>query len=59
VRNSFQRQEALRIPELDGVRGLAILLVVTSHLLQFSMGVGELGERMGETGVLLFFVLSG
>jgi peptidoglycan/LPS O-acetylase OafA/YrhL len=48
-----------RIPELDGFRGLAILLVVTGHLLQFSLGVGQLGERMGEMGVLLFFVLSG
>lgn len=40
-----------RVAGLDGVRGLAILLVLVSH------GLGFLGA--GLAGVLLFFVLSG
>lgn len=40
------------IPELDGVRGLAILLVVLFHL-------KIPGMQMGWSGVDLFFVLSG
>lgn len=51
-----------RIPALDGVRGLAILMVLTSH---FSFG-DVYGSRWwwplqeaGWTGVDLFFVLSG
>jgi peptidoglycan/LPS O-acetylase OafA/YrhL len=42
---------AARIPGLDGMRGLAILLVLVSH------GLGLTGA--GLAGVLLFFVLSG
>jgi peptidoglycan/LPS O-acetylase OafA/YrhL len=49
-----------RIPELDGFRGLAILLVVTGHTLAFSLHTfSYAGLKMGEIGVLLFFVLSG
>ena len=53
-----------RIPELDGLRGMAILLVLVGHY--FSVpGVGAASLlngywfRLGWTGVDLFFVLSG
>lgn len=53
-----------RIPELDGLRGVAILLVLAGHY--FSVpGVGAAALlsgywfRLGWTGVDLFFVLSG
>lgn len=53
-------EESQRIPELDGFRGLAILLVVTGHTLTFTLHlVPNAGLKMGEAGVLLFFVLSG
>jgi peptidoglycan/LPS O-acetylase OafA/YrhL len=49
-----------RLPELDGLRGLAILLVVAGHTLTFTLHVQPYaGLKMGEVGVLLFFVLSG
>src|SRR6478736_1926349 len=41
-----------RVPELDGVRGLAILIVVAAH----TIAPGHMG---GGVGVTLFFVLSG
>ena len=56
-----------RISELDGLRGLAILLVLVFHYIS-QEGVlphGTLADRlqrlviMGWTGVDLFFVLSG
>ena len=53
-----------RIPELDGLRGMAILFVMVGHY--FSVpGVGAVSLlngywfRLGWTGVDLFFVLSG
>jgi len=54
-----------RIPALDGVRGVAILIVMASHLSeQFSFTNHTLGHARavlfaGWTGVDLFFVLSG
>jgi peptidoglycan/LPS O-acetylase OafA/YrhL len=56
-----------RIPELDGVRGLACLQVLLLHYVahQVDMGQSWLGRQaghlvgMGWTGVDLFFVLSG
>lgn len=57
-----------RMPELDSVRGVAILLVVFYHGYFWSCGVTGLGTvarafveitRMGWLGVNLFFVLSG
>jgi len=42
-------------PELDGIRGLAVIIVVISHWLE-PTGVFEAG---GQVGVTLFFVLSG
>lgn len=56
-----------RIPELDGLRGLAILLVIVFHYtngeaLTRSSGLAYYVQRcaaLGPTGVDLFFVLSG
>lgn len=59
--------KSARIPELDGLRGLAILMVIGLHYISYSPG-GELGSelyrfkalfRLGWSGVDLFFVLSG
>src|ERR1700680_2364594 len=53
-----------RIPELDGLRGMAILLVLVGHYFAVP-GIGEASLlngywfRLGWTGVDLFFVLSG
>jgi peptidoglycan/LPS O-acetylase OafA/YrhL len=43
-------------PELDGLRGFAILLVIVGHVLEFGLGVHT---DLAGLGVLLFFVLSG
>jgi peptidoglycan/LPS O-acetylase OafA/YrhL len=43
-------------PELDGLRGVAITLVVAGHVLKFGIGVDT---DFGGLGVLLFFLLSG
>ena len=56
-----------RVPALDGVRGLAILLVMMHHGFASSFTVQTLGEKIfklavgsyGWVGVDLFFVLSG
>lgn len=62
--HNFQR----RIPELDGIRGTAILLVLFYHLFSYSMfrrnwtGFAHLAMKATEQwlhGVDLFFVLSG
>lgn len=55
------------IPELDGIRGLAILLVFLTHFVALELPVHAAGvdgavrwvARFGWTGVDLFFVLSG
>lgn len=59
-------QSRSRISELDGIRGLAILIVVVSHVFAFTVvatnGFPVLIKEvidMGWTGVVLFFVLSG
>src|SRR5260370_30509988 len=43
-------------PELDGFRGLAVVLVVVGHVVLFSLGIYT---QLASLGVLLFFVLSG
>ena len=58
------RPAARTIPALDGVRGLAILLVLAHNLNPFERGghveqVVELASNFGWVGVQLFFVLSG
>ncbi|HEY5255691.1 MAG TPA: acyltransferase [Acidobacteriaceae bacterium] len=47
-----------RIPELDGLRGTAICMVVAHHYV-FYKYANILGPRWGWAGVDLFFVLSG
>jgi len=50
------------IPALDGFRGMAILCVIIGHLLEFHSGSAEIrgiARSVAQTGVLLFFVLSG
>lgn len=44
---------ASRVPALDGIRGIAILLVLIGH------GLGQPGEWPSAAGVTLFFILSG
>jgi len=58
---------ASRIPELDGLRGIAILLVISFHYInnQLANSTSRIGRILykttsfGWTGVDLFFVLSG
>ena len=48
------------IPALDGLRGVAALIVLVSHFSNdFGVWHGNLGHGAGQTGVMLFFVLSG
>src|SRR5581483_5019740 len=53
------------LPQLDGIRGMAILMVVACHYLQlpsvpaFDSQPLVRGAILGWTGVDLFFVLSG
>ncbi|HXA00321.1 MAG TPA: acyltransferase [Candidatus Dormibacteraeota bacterium] len=62
-----QAQSSSRIPELDGIRGLAILSVLCFHYISIQGGApaGSVVDRLqrlvilGGTGVDLFFVLSG
>ncbi len=42
-----------RVPALDGLRGLAVLMVVASHVSSYH------AELLGPAGVAIFFVLSG
>jgi len=61
------REDSTRIPELDGMRGIAIGLILVYHyfLLPLSPHVGsalwyvQASARLAWTGVDLFFVLSG
>lgn len=47
-------------PQLDGFRGLAVLLVLVGHGIQFSIGaLSYVAGSLAALGVLLFFVLSG
>ena len=50
--------ESVRYPTLDGVRGLAIALVLSFHFTDWSDGPSQ-WLRAGWVGVDLFFVLSG
>ncbi len=65
VRASASRLSALRVPALDGIRGIAVLMVLLHHLSgylpQHSRPFSEAAAvlRNGWVGVDLFFVLSG
>jgi peptidoglycan/LPS O-acetylase OafA/YrhL len=56
-----------RIPSLDGMRALAVMIVFTSHASYFGMNNAEFGMAMSESGfkvparlgVTIFFFLSG
>jgi peptidoglycan/LPS O-acetylase OafA/YrhL len=61
-----QREERPRIPALDGIRGLAILMVFAGHVAAFGPNARESASRVAAflslnrgIGVDLFFVLSG
>lgn len=64
---NYSRAERRTIPELDGLRGVAILLVFLTHFIAQSLDRHAMGvdgavrwvARFGWTGVDLFFVLSG
>ncbi len=50
----------IRVPQLDGLRGIAILLVLSGHIFQHSTLGGAIPlSQLAAFGVLLFFVLSG
>jgi peptidoglycan/LPS O-acetylase OafA/YrhL len=68
MHNAVRQNFRGRIPELDGIRGIAILTVLFYHLFSYSMfhqswtGVAHLAMKLTEHwshGVDLFFVLSG
>lgn len=48
-----------RLPVLDGVRGMSILLVLAAHLLPLNVAWPRANESVGMLGMALFFVLSG
>jgi len=50
--NATKAETSHRMPQLDGLRALAVLLVVWSHW-------APIGKNLGVFGVQMFFVLSG
>jgi peptidoglycan/LPS O-acetylase OafA/YrhL len=53
-------REELRIPALDGLRGLAACMVLVSHVSNVTgLWRGLAGTGGGQVGVMVFFVLSG
>ena len=62
---TLAEHKAVRLPQLDFLRGVAVLLVITRHLTYGYTDAGRLGPLvkigfdLGWTGVDLFFVLSG
>jgi peptidoglycan/LPS O-acetylase OafA/YrhL len=64
-RAAVAKDNAARIPSLDGIRGVAIVLVLFDHTLVSFRGysngsfLSEFGSAVGSLGVNVFFVLSG
>jgi peptidoglycan/LPS O-acetylase OafA/YrhL len=57
IHNQIQQQH---LAQLDGLRGLAIAIVVLGHMLVFGVGFGLTAlSSLPPLGVILFFVLSG
>ena len=48
-----------RLPVLDGLRAISILLVLAAHMLPLGPKVLRLNETAGPMGMSLFFALSG
>lgn len=56
------KQDAGRIPSLDALRGIAILMVIFGHFIPARIALGEASyhvSSLGRGGVILFFLLSG
>lgn len=53
-RDTPTRTHATRLPALDGLRGVAVLMVLVDH-----SGLLGVGRSLGSAGVTVFFVLSG
>jgi peptidoglycan/LPS O-acetylase OafA/YrhL len=56
---SSPRPEDGRIPALDGLRAISILLVLATHLLPLGPKTWNLNSTTGAMGMSLFFALSG
>jgi peptidoglycan/LPS O-acetylase OafA/YrhL len=56
---SAPRHEDERIPTLDGLRAISILLVLATHLLPLGPKTWNLNSMAGAMGMSLFFALSG
>lgn len=50
---------SVHLPALDGLRGIAVLIVLVSHLANAGMLPAVLGQGFGRMGVALFYGLSG
>lgn len=60
VETEKPKRPSARIPALDGWRGVAVLMVLSTHLLDaFPKASTKAWEHAGQHGVTLFFVLSG
>jgi len=56
----MDRTEHRHLPQIDGLRGIAVLIVILGHLAMYDFGLGlEAAAPLAPTGVDLFFVLSG
>lgn len=57
---NMSRSEYRHLPQIDGLRGIAVLIVIFGHLAMYDFGLGAAGMApLAPTGVDLFFVLSG